>query len=376
MKNIWLLVTKNKKWLLLGIVIVTASVGGFIWQSAGTKAATPVQQLARVERGDVSSTVSASGTIQPVNMVDISSKITAQIKEVKVKENDQVKAGQVLVVLEDDDLQPQLVQAQERVSNASANLERNQRLNAIGAVPDQQLDNLRMEYKIAQANYAEVLSKLNQTVITSPIDGTVIGKPLPAGQMVAQGVTNPTVILTVADMSQMQIEAQIDQTDIGKVAVGQKVSFTVDAYPDKKFTGTIANVSKKAVTQQNVIYYTATIDVKDAQDLLNPSMVARVTVSIGESKGTLLIPLAAVKSDKNGKYVVVIKADGKSENIAVTTGVLGEDNIEIKSGLNEGDTVVIAQIKQQGQVNSQTSGQKGAGNQTAPNPASGMMRRL
>lgn len=373
MKNIWLFVTKNKKWLLLGIVIMTASVGGFIWQSSGTKAATPVQQLEKVERGDVSATVSASGTIQPVNMVDISSKITAQIKEVKVKENDPVKADQVLVVLEDDDLQPQLVQAQERVSNAAANLERNQRLNVIGAVPDQQLDNLRMEYKIAQANYAEVLSKLNQTVITSPIDGTVIGKPLPAGQMVAQGVTNPTVILTVADMSKMQIEAQIDQTDIGKVAVGQKVSFTVDAHPDKKFTGVIANVSKKAVTQQNVIYYTATIDVTDAQNLLNPSMVARVTINIGESKDTLLIPLAAVKSDKNGKYVVVMKADGKTENVAVTTGILGDDRVEIKSGLSEGDTVIISQMKQQGQAASQTTGQRGAGNS---NPAGGMMRRL
>lgn len=376
MKNIWLLLNKNKKWFLLGVVVIAASVGGYVWQSVGTKAAAPALQLEKVDRGDVFSTVSASGTIQPVNMIDISSKITAQIKEVKVKENDQVKAGQVLVVLEDSDLQPQLVQAQERVNNAAANLERNQRLNKIGAVPDQQLDNLRMEYKIAQANYAEVLSKLNETVITSPIDGTVIGKPLPAGQMVAQGVSNPTVILTVADMSQMQIEAQVDQTDIGKVAVGQKVTFTVDAYPDKKFTGVISNVSKKAVTQQNVIYYTTTIDVKDAKNLLNPSMVARVTINIGESKDTLLVPLAAVKSDKNGKYVVVMKADGKTENVPVTTGVIGDDKIEIKSGISEGDTVVISQpVKQGQQAGGQSSGQKsGTGNQ--PNPAGGMMRRL
>lgn len=361
---------KNKKSLLFGLVLLMTGIAGFAWQSSAAKATEPAQQLTKVERGDAVATVSASGTIQPVNSVDISSKITAQIKEVKVRENDEVKTGQVLVVLKDDDLQPQLVQAQERVSNAAANLQRNQHLNSIGAVPDQQLDNLRMEYKIAQANYEQILSKLNETVITAPLDGTVIGKPLPAGQMVAQGVNNPTVILTVADMSKMQIEAQIDQTDIGKVAVGQKATFTVDAYPDKKFTGVISNVSKKAVTQQNVIYYTATIDVLDAQNLLNPSMVARVTIAVGESKDTLLLPLSAIRTDQNGKYAVVAKAGGKTENVRITTGIIGDDRVEVKTGLGEGDNVVIPQLKTQGQT-----GGSQPGRSNTSNPAN-MMRRL
>jgi HlyD family secretion protein len=363
MKAIWKNIQKQRKWLLFGLVVVAAAVtGGFVWQGAGTKAAPTQQQMVKVERGDITSTVEATGTIVPLNSVDVSSKITAQIKEVKVKENDPVKAGQVLVVLADDDLRPQLVQAQERVNNAASNLARNQRLNSIGAVADQQLDTLRMEYKIAQANYDEILSKVSETVITAPIDGTVIGKPLSAGEMVAQGVTNPTVILTIADMSKMQIEAQVDQTDIGKVGVGQKVSFTVDAYPDKKFTGVVSNVSKKAVTNQNVIYYTATIDVNDANNLLNPSMVARVTINIGESKNTLLLPLSAVRSDKNGKYVVVA-GNGKTENVPVTTGIIGDDRVEIKSGVNEGDVITVPQLKSSGQAASGTAGngQRGSG---------------
>ncbi|MCX7781343.1 MAG: efflux RND transporter periplasmic adaptor subunit [Negativicutes bacterium] len=372
MSKLWSTVNKHKKGLLLGLAAILAIPAGIYWQSAGTKATSAPVQTVTVERGDVLSVVAATGSIQPLNSVDISSKITAQIKEVKVKENDEVKAGQVLVILEDDDLRPQLVQAQERVANAAANLERNQRLNQIGAVPDQQLDALRMEYKIAQASYEQILSKVNETVIKSPIDGIVIGKPLPAGEMVAQGVSNPTVIMTVADMSKMQIEAQVDQTDIGKIAVGQKVIFTVDAYPDKKFHGVVANISKKAVTQQNVIYYTTTIDVSDAGDLLNPDMVARVSIIVGEAKNVLTLPLSAIRSDKNGKYVAVMKPNGQTENVPIVTGITGDDRVEIKSGVTEGDTIVVSQPKTQGQAaGGQSSGQRPGGN-----PVNNMMRRL
>lgn len=374
MKNTWTKIKLNKKWLFLGIGLIMTIAVGFSLQGTGKKEAVNTEKTIKVERGDIASIVSASGTVQPVNTVDISSKITAQIKEVKVKENDQVKAGQVLVILVDDDLQPQRVQAEEKMNNAAFNYERNKRLRAIGAVSEQQLDNARMDYNIAQANYEQVLSKLKETVISSPIDGIVIGKPLPAGQTVAQGISNPMVILTVADMSKMQIEALVDQTDIGKVKVGQKVTFTVDAYPDKKFTGTVSNISKKAVTQQNVIYYTAIIDVTNSQNLLNPGMIARVSISVGESKGTLTLPLSALRTDKNGKYVVVVRENGQTENVYVTTGIVGEDRVEIKSGLNEGDVVVIALSKAQGgQANGGAAGQKSGG--TPGNPLGNMMRR-
>lgn len=369
-------ILKHKKWIVLGLIAAAGVAGGFA-QLGGKKAAGQTQQVINVERGNVISIVSATGTIQPVNMVDISSKITAQIKQVNVKENDPVKAGQVLVILEDTGLQAQVIQAQERMNNAAANFERNQRLNAIGAVSAQQLDNSRMDYKIAKASYDEVLSKRNETVITSPIDGIVIGKPLPAGQMVAQGVSNPTVILTVADVSKMQIEAQVDQTDIGKVAVGQKVLFTVDAYPDRKFGGLIANVSQKATTQQNVVYYTITIEVADAKNALKPSMTARVSIIAGESKNALTLPLAAIKTDKNGKYVAVMRENGQTENVQITTGIIADDKIEILSGLNEGDKVVILQAKPQGQSNGQTTGNQSGGQRNGnPSPVGGMMRRM
>ncbi len=335
-----------KKWLAFGLLVVVAFKAGLAMYNNNHKADASPKQLSRVEKGNISSLVAASGSIQPVNMVDISSKITAQIKEVKVQENDQVKAGDILVVLEDDQIRPQLIQAKERMQNAAANYQRNRQLNSIGAVSNQQLDSSRMEFNIAQANYDEIMSKVQETVITAPIDGTVIGKPLPAGETVAQGVANPIVILTIADMSKMQIEAQVDQTDIGKVVVGQKVSFTVDAYPEKIFLGTVSNISHKAVVQQNVIYYTVTIDIKEGNNLLKPSMVARVSIVTGESKDALTLPLAAIRTDKGGKYVVVAKQNSE-ETVRVKTGIMGEERVEILAGLNEGDSVVIPQIKSQ-----------------------------
>ncbi|MGI6092944.1 MAG: efflux RND transporter periplasmic adaptor subunit [Negativicutes bacterium] len=360
MKSLLLKLNSNKK-LLFGLVGLVVVVGGFFYyQSTGKTSSEAPRQVIAAERRDISAVVSATGTIEPVNNVDISSKITAQIKEVKVKENEQVAAGQVLVILEDSGLQAQVTQAKERLQNAAVKKERTVRLNRIGGASDEELDNARMDYNIAQANYDEVMSKLNETVIISPIDGTVIGKPLSVGEMVAQGVNNPTVILTVADMSKMQISAKVDQTDIGKIALGQQVKFTVDAYPGKEFTGKVTIISRKPVVEQNVTYYEVTIDVDNAENKLNPGMVARVSITISERKGALTVPLAAVRTDKTGKYVVVEGQNGQTRNVPITTGITGEQRVEITSGLNDGDKVVIAQVKTQ----TPTSNQRGGGMRT------------
>ena len=346
MRIIWLKILQYKKWLVLGIILAVAVKAGLMYQeSKNTSQATP--QTVKTERGDISSVVSATGTIKPVNMVDISSKITGLIAEMKVKENDPVKAGQVLVTIDDTRLQAQLSQAKERLDNAEANYARNQALNKIGALSDQQLDAARLDYKVAQANFDDAVSQLSDTVIKSPIDGVVIGKPIPAGQTVAPGIANPMVILTVADMSKMQIETQVDETDIGKVAVGQTATFTVDAYSGRTFTGVVSNISQKATVQQNVVYYNVMIDVDSPAGLLKPTMTARVSINSGESKNTLIIPLAAVKTSKDQQYVVVLKDGGQTADVPVNTGIISDDRVEITSGLNEGDQVVLSLPKAQ-----------------------------
>ncbi len=297
-----------------------------------------------VERGDVLAMVSATGTISPLNMVDVSSKITGLIEAVKVNENDQVKVGQVLMVLDDTHLQAQVAQAKAHLENVAGIYERSQNLEASGAIATQQLDTSRSDYNVAQAAYDDAVSQLNDTVIRAPIDGQVIGKPIPAGQAVAPGVSTPMVLLIIADMSKMQIQTQVDESDIGQIQVGQKVTFTVDAYPEKIFSGVVSNVSQKANVVSNVVYYSVLVDVDAAENLLKPTMTARVSINVAERNNVLVVPLAAVKAN-NGQQYVVVEKDGKTQNAPVTTGLASEDKIEILSGLEEGDSIVVSQAK-------------------------------
>lgn len=366
MKLIWQKILNYKKMLVLTVLAAVAVSGGAYYYQNKSKAVDVPQQITQVERRDLTTVVSATGTIKAVNSVDISSKITAHIKEIKVKENEQVTAGQVLVILEDTALQAQVTQAKEKLDNAAIKYQRISRLTTIGGSSQEALDNASMDYNIAKANHDEVMSKLDDTVIVSPMSGSVIGKPLSAGELVAQGVNNPTVIMTVADMSQMQISADVDQTDIGKIALGQKVTFTVDAYPGKEFSGVVTTISRKATVSQNVTYYPVTIDVANAENLLNPGMVARVSIFVSEKNGVLTLPLSAIRSDKTGKYVMVPGPNGQTQNVPVTTGNSGDDRVEILSGLNEGDKVIVSQVKATSQ--GQTGKQQGTPRQGGGRP--------
>lgn len=337
-------IVQYKIWIITIVILLVVGIGAF-YLYKGKAAPVSVATTVTVERGDITSMVSATGTISPVNLVDVSSKISGLIQEMKVKENDQVTVGQVLLVLDDTHLRAQVAQAEARLINAKGIYERTNSLKAMGAVPTQQLDTSLSDYNVAQAAYDDAVSQLNDTVIRSPINGQVIGKPTPAGQAVAPGVSTPMVLLTVADMSLMQIETQVDESDIGQIKVGQKVTFTVDAYPTKTFSGVVSNISQKANVVSNVVYYKVLVDVDPTgENLLKPTMTARVSIYVAESKGALMVPLAAVKSN-NGKLYVVVVRNGKEEQVTVTTGIAGDAKIEILSGLVAGDQVIASAAK-------------------------------
>ena len=338
-------ILRYKVWLVLLIVAVVAGKLGMNYYQAQNKPASAIR-LAAVERGDISAVVAATGTIEPVNNVDVSSKVTGLIQEVRVNENDQVTAGQVLVILDATRLSAQVAQAEAKLTNAKANFERMSELHRMGAIPSQQLDAARMEYYVAQASHVEAASQLADTTILAPISGTVIGKPIPAGQTVSPGISTPMVLLTIADMSKMRIEAQIDESDIGKILVGQTVDFSVDAYPDKTFAGVVTSISHKADIQQNVVYYPVMIDVDSPQGLLKPTMTARVSINTGERKNVLIVPLQAVKETQGQRYVQILK-NGQPQNVTVTTGLASDDKIEIVKGVQEGDQIILTQGKQQ-----------------------------
>ena len=336
-------IKQYKRWIILVVVLAFLGGGGaFYFKKSSTPVATGT--AVTIGRGDIVEAVSATGTISAVNSVDISSRVTGLISELRVKENDIVQKGQVLVVLDDTTIKAQISQYQAQMANYAAIYERSQKLAAIGAEPLQQLDTDRTNYLVAQSTYNSNASQLGYYVITAPIDGMVIGTPTPAGQTVAQGISSPQVIMTIADMSKMQIKVLVDESDIGRVQTGQEVSFTVDSYTTQTFTGKVTRISRSATTSSNVVYYPVYVDVDATQSLLYPTMTARVTIKVRESKNTLVVPLSAVKEEKGQKYVQLM-VNGTQQNTPVSIGLSDDEKIEIRSGLSEGDSIILPASK-------------------------------
>jgi len=337
-------ILKKYKWGLPLLVVI--AVGGYYAYGYVQEQNKPKStgRQAKVERGDIVAIVSATGTITPVDNISVSSKITGLITEVNVVENQTVKANDIMVVLDDSKYRAQVAQAGAKLANAEANYERARKMTLAGGYSRQQMDAAQMDYEVAKATYDDAVSNLDDTVIKAPISGMVIGKPIPAGQTVSPGISNPMVILTIADLNRMQIEALVDESDIGKIKLNQKVSFTVDAYPDKTFAGKVATISNKANVQQNVVYYTVLIDVESPEGLLKPTMTARVSVHVGERNNVLIVPTLAIKDSKGQRFVQVLRNGAtQPEAVKIVTGLSSEDRIEVVSGLQQGDTIVLPQ---------------------------------
>ena len=333
-----------KGWIIFVVVLALIIAGGVAYYHKSRTVVATDTTIA-VGRANIKAVVSATGTVQAVNSITISSRVTGLITEVRVKENDIVKAGQVLLVLDDTAVKAQVAQYQATLTNLTAVYERSKKLAALGAEALQVLDSDKANYLAAQATYDNNVSQLGYYVITSPVDGMVVGKPTPAGETIVQGISAAQSLLTIADMSKMQIKALIDETDIGKVKAGQKVSFTVDAQADKTFTGTVMSISRNATTSSNVIYYPVYIEVDAPEDLLFPTMTARAILTIGERNNTLVVPLAAI-TEENGQKTVEVKVNGKAQSTVVQVGLTDDENVEILSGLNEGDQIVIPAVKE------------------------------
>lgn len=355
---------KLKKWakiiLVLVVVIIAIITGYKYYAQKQEEAKKPVVNTAQVQYMSMKSIVSATGTIKPVESVEVSSKITARVKQVLVKENDTVTQGQTVALLDGKDYETQKEQAEFTLKNAKIIYDRTNYLYNIGAKSKEDLDNAQYNYDTAQSKLEEAESNLSETVIVSPMDGVVIGEPVTDGTMAVQGNSNPTVIMRIADLSRKQIFAKVDETDIGSVRVGQKATFTVDAYNGKTFTATVSKISQtdmdnswnisnsssgSSSSSAAVIYYSVTLDVDDPEGLLMPSMTARVEIETANKDSALAVPLSALKTDKNGTYVIVIKDDGTTENRYVETGIYGDEFVEIINGLSENEKVDVTMVK-------------------------------
>lgn len=338
-------VKRNKYVIAFCVLLLAGGMGGYkYYQSSKAKSAATVR-TGVVTYGALKNSVSATGSLKAIDNVDISSKITGRIVEVNVKENDHVTAGQLLLKLDDSALLATEHQRKATFDEAARTLSRYSELLNRGAIAQSTYDTAYMNYQVASANYEQAVSNRKDTLIYSPIDGYVIGKPTPVGQTISSGISSPQVIMSVANLDKMQIEALVDESDIGNVKVGQKVEFTVDAYPEETFTGVVNLISKSATTTNNVIYYKTYVDVDDSKNKLFPTMTARAEIVLNQSDDTLMVPSNCVQRDAS-KKTFVQKFDPQTktggEKIYIELGMTGDDMVEVKSGnLKKGDRLVV-----------------------------------
>jgi HlyD family secretion protein/macrolide-specific efflux system membrane fusion protein len=363
------------------VVLIAAGVYGYQYYQGQQKAKKAAAvETTPVVRMNLKSTVSATGTIKPVNSVEVSSKVTARIKDVLVKENDTVTAGQTVATLDATDYTEKRNQAQYKVANTKAKYERAQYLYSIGADTQEQLEDAKMNYDTAVSSLAESQSNMNEMTIVAPMSGVVVGEPQTPGTMAVQGTSNPTVIMRIADMSSKQILAKIDETDIGSVKVGQSATFTVDSFNGKTFTARVSKISQtdtsnswnintssssssSSSSSASVIYYYVTLDVDDPDNMLLPAMTARVEINTAEKNDALVVPLSTLKTDAKGSYVIVKNEDGTQENRYVSTGIYSDEYVEILDGLSEGEQVVSTYV-----AKSADSAKKNSSNRGGPPP--------
>ena len=349
------------KWkiLIAAVLIIGAAVGYKFYTDTVVSETVKTYETEKVIRMDLTKTVSATGTIQPRDSVEVSSKVTARIEKILVEENDQVRAGQVVAILDGKDFQAKLDQANFTLTNARQKLERTDKLYKIGAKSLQELQDAQYEYDRAKSAVDLAADDVNQTVITAPMDGVVVGEPKTPGTMAVQGSNNPTVIMRIADLSEKLVKAKVDETDIGSVRVGEHATFTVDAYPDKTFRAEVTKISQtdtanswdtnsstssSSSSSNAVIYYYVTFSAPDEENLLLPAMTARLDIVVGQVRDALCVPINALKTDAKGSYVERITKDAQgkdtAEKVYITIGLYGEEFIEVTGGdLKPGDDV-------------------------------------
>ncbi len=332
---------RNKYLVAAAIVLLAAAWGGYEYYRSNQLPEEAVK-VGTVTKGSLVKSISATGSLSAVDNVDISSKITGRIVEVLVEENQHVKAGDVLVRLDATALEATMLQNKARLDLAEVQYLRYENLLSQGAVSQSEYDTVYADYLVARNAYEKAVSDVEDTVIVTPIDGYIIGKPTPVGQTISSGISTPQVIMSVATLDKMQIETLVDETDIGQVVAGQKVRFTVDAYSEETFTGKVRSVSRAAQTENNVVYYKVYVDVDDARGKLLPTMTARTEIIVSEAADTMMVPTNCIYRENKQSYVLVYNKETKeTRRVNVSVGLSNDSEVSVTAPeLKEGETLL------------------------------------
>jgi HlyD family secretion protein len=325
-------------------------------------------QTTQVEPGDISTTITATGTIEPVKTVDVGTQVSGIVKRLYVDYNSVVRRGQVIAELDRTNLLSDLASMQAHLRSAQIELDYQKKNFARFAELKQKdlvslseydvaLENYRKaqeSVRIAQQDVARAKTNLSYATVYSPIDGVVIGKSVEEGQTVASSFSTPSICRIAKDLTDMQCIAKVDEADIGEVREGQRVTFTVDAYPDDVFSGSVKQVRQNPVTTNNVVTYEVVISAPNADLKLKPGLTANITIYTMERSRVMSVPAAALRftpepSVFGKKYVIkdttaehkLWTLDGNVLTAhKVEIGVTDGTRTEVIGGLKEGTSVI------------------------------------
>jgi len=311
---------KKAYWIILIVaVVIIALAAWFILREREAEAI--VWKTAKVEKGDIQVTVKASGTLGAVTTVQVGTQVSGIINKIYADFNSVVREGEVIAVLDTtylaqavDDANASFKRAQIQVNQAKRDYDRTKQLFDQKVMAQADYDLALTTYETAVTNASSALASLNRAkinlryaTIKAPISGVVVSRAVDVGQTVAASFNTPTLFTIANDLTKMQVQASIDEADIGKILVGQDVSFTVDAYDEQTFAGTVMQVRLQPVVTQNVVNYTVIVDVPNPDLKLLPGMTANITVMIKEAKDILKVPASALKFNPPKEYLTKLK---------------------------------------------------------------------
>ena len=357
-----------KKKIYIAIAIVVVAAAAIYLMAGGKKESGVTYGTAVVEKKNITTSVTATGTLEPVTSVTVGTQVSGIVDKLYVDYNSIVKKGQVIAELDKTNLRSELASAKAQLASAQStlnyeksNYERYKTLYNKGLISANDYENARLSYekavqtvRTANESVKKAETNLGYATITSPIDGVVLSKSVEEGQTVAASFNTPELFTIAQDLTKMQVIADIDEADIGDVHEGARVEFTVDAFPDDTFTGTVTQVRQQAITESNVVTYEVVIAAENTDMKLKPGLTANVTIYTKEAKDVLSIPTKALQftpnekmltkeqtiQDCNGKDKVWILENNTFKAVAVTTGTSNGILTEIKSGLREGQKIV------------------------------------
>ena len=383
---------KNKKlWLIIGAIVVIALI---VWLLSGGKKDEKVSfETAKVEKQDIHTSITATGTIEPVTSVTVGTQVSGIVSKLYVDYNSVVRKGQVIAELDKTNLISELNTAKANLSSAQstlnyelANYNRYKTLFDKGLVSADDYENAKLTYEKARQSVnssresvQKAQTNLGYATITSPIDGVVLSKSVEEGQTVAASFNTPELFTIAQDLTDMRVIADIDEADIGGVKEGQRVSFTVDAFPDDSFEGAVTQVRQQATTESNVVTYEVVISAPNKDLKLKPGLTANVTIFTLEKNDVLAVPSKALRFTPNeaflskGEKIDDCEGDHKvwtkdgdtfkayKVEIGTTNGLL----TEIVGGIKEGTEILTDFIISGGET---AGGEQQASNPFMPRP--------